>query len=406
MIMTGGVTSPIGFKAAGAHVGLKRKRKDLAIVLSESPANFAAALTTNVVKAAPILWNQQIVAAGKQIKAVVINSGNANSCTGPTGTLHTEMMAAKTADCLGVKPTEVLVASTGVIGVPLPIEKVEAGIAIVAPQVAASAESGYSAAEAIMTTDSFVKQCALQVKIGATVITIGGMAKGSGMVHPNMATMLSFITTDAAISQELLHKALIKSVSVSYNMISVDGDTSTNDMVAILANGMAGNAMIADADSADYHAFCQALDEVNTFLAKCIASDGEGATKVLTVTVKGSKNIEDAQKLSKSVVSSNLVKTAFFGEDANWGRILAALGYGGVIFDPSKVSIDFVSASGAITLLKSGQPCQFCELTASRILKQKEIEVLIDLDDGSSTATAWGCDLSYDYVRINGAYRT
>jgi glutamate N-acetyltransferase/amino-acid N-acetyltransferase len=256
-----------------------------------------------------------------------------------------------------------------------------------------------------MTTDQFMKHCSVQVKIGGKMVTMSGMAKGSGMIHPNMATMLSFILTDLTISKELLHKALIGSVQTTYNMISVDGDTSTNDMVAIMANGAAGAAEIVEG-SDDWTTFVNALGAINTNLAKCIARDGEGATKLVTVTVQGSKNVAEAQKLSKSVVSSSLVKTAMFGEDANWGRIVAALGYGGVAFDPAKVSVKFASDGGIVSLLDSGEPCLFSEALASEVMKKKDIEVLIDLNDGYYGATAWGCDLSYDYVRINGAYRT
>lgn len=396
---------PAGFQAAGEHVGLKRKKKDLALIVSENPADFAIAVTTNVVKAAPITWNQKVDASGNKLKAIVINSGNANSCTGATGVEHTWRMAAKTAACLNADPGEILIASTGVIGVPLPIEKVESGIEYLVPFLTEEVIGGVNAATAISTTDSFIKHCSVQFKIDGKTVTITGIAKGSGMIHPNMATMLSFLLTDMAIPKHLLQKALIASVQKTYNMISVDGDTSTNDMVAIMANGASGAAEIEEG-SPDWSKFLQAIEAINTYLAKCIARDGEGATKLLTVTVKGSKNIEDAQKLSKSVVSSNLVKTAMFGEDANWGRIVAALGYGGVWFDPAKVSVQLTSEAGKLALLESGEPCPFSETFASEVMKKKDIEVQIDLHDGLSMATAWGCDLSYDYVRINGAYRT
>lgn len=396
---------PLGFLAAGEHVGLRKKRKDLALIVSQEPAEFAVALTTNMVKAAPIMWNQKVDASGKKAKAIVVNSGNANSCTGAAGVEHTWRMAAKAAECLAADPGEILVASTGIIGVPLPIEKVEAGIEYLAPKIKGDVSGALDAAQAIMTTDSFQKTCSVKTIIGGEMVTISAMAKGSGMIHPNMATMLSFILTDLKISKELLHKALIASVQTTYNMISVDGDTSTNDMVAIMANGASGAAEVLEG-SHDWNVFVKALDSINTFLSKCIARDGEGATKLLTVTVKGSKNVEEAQKLSKSVVSSNLVKTAIFGEDANWGRIVAALGYGGVHFDLGKVSVDFASDGGQISLLAQGEPCRFSESAALEVMKKKAIEILIDLNDGLSKATAWGCDLSYEYVRINGAYRT
>lgn len=396
---------PQGFMAAGEHVGLKRKRKDLAIIASCQPSEFAVALTTNVVKAAPILWNQKIDSTGKKIKAIVINSGNANSCTGESGHLHARAMAEKTASVLGADAEEVLVASTGIIGVPLPIEKVEAGIEFLKDKLGFDSQSGVSAAQAIMTTDSFLKHCSVQGEIDGKPVTISAMAKGSGMIHPNMATMLSFILCDLNIPKHLLQKALIASVQKTYNMISVDGDTSTNDMVAIMANAASGSKEVEE-NSAEWHFFISALHAINTYLAKCIARDGEGATKLLTVTVKGSKNEEEAQKLSKSVVSSNLVKTAMFGGDANWGRIVAALGYGGVKFDLAKVSVEFAAKNNKLSLLASGEPCPFSQDYASELMKNNEIEVLIDLNDGFSWATAWGCDLSYDYVRINGAYRT
>lgn len=396
---------PKGFQAAGAHVGLKRKRKDLAIIASLEPSEFACALTTNVVKAAPIIWNQKVDASGKKIKAIVINSGNANSCTGEAGHLHARAMAEKTAHCLMSEPDEILIASTGIIGVPLPIEKVEAGIEFLHDKLGQDDESGKNAAEAIMTTDSFIKVCSIEAEIDGKQVTVSAMAKGSGMIHPNMATMLSFILCDLTIPKPLLQKALLASVQKTYNMISVDGDTSTNDMVAIMANGAAGLEEASES-SLQYKFFLGALEKINTYLAKCIAKDGEGATKLVTVTVKGSKNEEEAQKLSKSVVSSNLVKTAMFGGDANWGRIVAALGYGGVKFDLAKVSVEFNTKAGKLSLLNAGEPCIFNETHASELMKDSEIEVLIDLNDGFSRATAWGCDLSYDYVRINGAYRT
>lgn len=396
---------PKGFQAAGEHVGLKKKRKDLALLVSEVPAEFAVALTTNVVKAAPILWNQYLDNAAGKVKAIVVNSGNANSCTGVAGVEHTKRMAEKTAACINASAEQVLVASTGVIGVPLPIDKVEAGIEMLAPKLASTADAGLNATHAIMTTDQFAKYCHVQLEIDGKNVILTGIAKGSGMIHPNMATMLSFLLTDANISKNLLKKALLDSVKTTYNMISVDGDTSTNDMVAILANAQAGHAEICEG-SPEWETFVSALEAVNTFLAKCIARDGEGATKLLTVTVKGSKNVEEAQKLSKSVVSSNLVKTAMFGQDANWGRIVAALGYGGVKFDPAKVSVELASEAGRLALLHSGEPCSFSESFALEVMKRKDIEVLIDLHDGLSKATAWGCDLTYDYVRINGAYRT
>jgi len=400
-----GITAPMGFLAAGAHVGLKKQKKDLALILSEVPATAAAVFTTNVVKAAPLIWNHDVLAKNPIVRGIVINSGNANACTGEKGLVDAKIMAESFATAFDVQPCEVLVASTGVIGVPLPIEKIVAGIETVSKTASKTEASAHDAAEAIMTTDSIAKEFALQVEIAGKTVTFGGMAKGSGMVHPNMATMLGFITTDAHIAPALLKQALQESTKRTYNMISVDGDSSTNDMVAILANGLAGNRLI-DKPGPDYDIFVGALETVNVFLAKSIAKDGEGATKLLSVTVQGSRTVEEAQKLAKSVVSSSLVKAAFFGHDANWGRVICALGYSGVDFDHMKVSIEFISAAGSITLMKNGEPIKFDEGDALKILAEKEITVLVTMSEGKCTATAWGCDLTYDYVRINAAYRT
>lgn len=405
--VAGGVTIPKGFKAAGEHVGLKRKRKDLAILMSEVPATVAGVFTTNVVKGAPVIWSHKVASACTPIKAVVINSGHANSCTGPEGYVHCVQMAEATAKALGCEPEHVAVASTGYIGVPLPIEKIEAGIPVVAAMLDNSEAMGTAAAEAIRTTDVFTKEIAFELEIGGKTVMIGGMAKGSGMVHPNMATMLAFVTTDLNISQELLSKAMKESVTTTYNMISVDGDTSTNDMALVFANGLAGNEMIVSEADAGYEIFRKALHTVNEHLAKLVARDGEGATKFVEVSIVGSESREDAQKLAKCVVSSSLVKTAMFGEDANWGRIIAALGRGGVDFDPAKLSIWFESDGGQLPLMAGGQPMIVDPTAAQKVLGEKDIRIGIDLKSGGlSEATAWGCDLSYDYVRINGAYRS
>ncbi len=403
--VAGGVTVPKGFKAAGAHVGLKRKRKDLAILISDVPATVAAVFTTNVVKGAPVTWSQQVVASGDPIKAIIVNSGHANSCTGPEGDVHCRQMAESAAHHLQCQPEHVIVASTGYIGVPLPIEKVVAGVPVVTELLAADRSAGTAAAEAIKTTDSFTKEIAIAFKLGDTIVHMGGMAKGSGMVHPNMATMLAFITTDASITQEALTAAMKESVGTTYNMISVDGDTSTNDMAIVLANGLAGNETITSVDDPNFAVFKRALHFVNESLAKSIAKDGEGATKFLEVAVSGSGSQEDAQKLAKAVVSSSLVKTALFGQDANWGRIMAALGSCQVPFDPSKVSIQFQSSGGTIDLMNEGKPTVLDKEFVGRILCEKEICVSIDLMSGNSSARAWGCDLSFDYIRINGAYQ-
>jgi glutamate N-acetyltransferase/amino-acid N-acetyltransferase len=396
---------PKGFQAAGAHVGIKRRRKDLALLWSDAPANVAAAFTTNVAKAAPIIWNQRVMNERKMMRGVAINSGNANACTGEDGLVHTEMMAETYAACKQVTPSEILIASTGVIGVPLPIDRIKEGIKATCSQLSSEAQAGRAAAEAILTTDSYVKEIALCVEIGGKTVTIGGMAKGSGMIHPNMATMLAFVTTDVNISPDLLDEALNKSIAETYNMISVDGDTSTNDMVAVLANGLAENGRIVEKDG-DYERFFKALNQVNLYLAKAIVNDGEGATKFIEVMVKGTKTLEDAQKLSRSVVSSNLVKTALFGQEPNWGWILAAMGYGGVPFDPNRVTIKFQSNAGKASLVECGQPTSIDPAFASQVLKEREIQILIEVDEGECMATAWGCDLSYEYVRINGANRS
>lgn len=402
--MAGGITAPHGYQAAGAHVGLKRKRKDMCLVLSDVPANVAATFTTNLVKAAPIQWNQAILAKQKPVRGIVVNSGNANSCTGEAGIRDAQSMAQTAAECMGVLPEEVLVASTGIIGELLPMETVRNGVKTVASLLEASGEAGTNAAEAIMTTDSFTKQIAARSLMGGKLVTIGAMAKGSGMIHPNMATMLAFLTTDLNITVALLEKALQESVEKSYNMISVDGDTSTNDMVVLLANGLAENRLITEEDD-HYFSFLNALNVINLHLAKAIASDGEGATKFLEVTVRRAGTYEEARKLSKSIVSSNLVKAAFFGEKANWGQILAAMGTSGVQFNPAMVSVDFVSSAGDLSLISEGRPLQFDKNQAAAVLKERDIKIVVDMGEGDAAATAFGCDLGYDYITINSGYK-
>ena len=396
----GGIIRPKGYRAAGAHIGIKRRRKDLALLWSDVPANVAAAFTTNVAKAAPIIWNQRIMIPNRKMRGVAINSGNANAGTGEEGLIHTEMMAKTYAQCQDVNQTEILIASTGVIGVPLPIDRINEGIKNTCGQLSSDTQAGRAAAEAILTTDSYVKEIALNVEIGGRTITIGGMAKGSGMIHPNMATMLAFVTSDISIAPELLNDALNRSIGETYNQISVDGDTSTNDMVIVLANGLADNPQIVERDG-DYERFFNALNEVNRRLAKSIVADGEGATKFIEVTVAGTKTLEDAKKLSRSVVSSNLVKTAIFGQEPRWGWILAAMGYGGVSFDPNRITMKFESSAGKATLVECGQPATDAGF-ASTVLREREIKILIEVNEGTCSATAWGCDLSYDYISING----
>lgn len=399
MLKQGGITSASGFKAFGDHVGLKKKRKDLAIVVSETPAHFAATFTTNLAKAAPILWNQNILAAGGAVKAIVINSGQANACTGQQGASNAAAMAEQAAMSLGCQSSEVVLASTGIIGLQIPIEAALTGISYVASQVRADEFAGSSAAEAITTTDSYVKQCAIEIAIGGVNATIGAMAKGSGMIHPNMATMLSFITTDVAISPALLQKALKMSVNGTYNMISVDGDTSTNDMVAMLANGAAGNELI-DHEGADFDTFCAALNELNYNLARKIAADADGATKRLAVNVHGAEDEEKGRKLARTVVSSNLVKASLFAEEPNWGRIVVALGYAGVAFNMDHLSIAFKSEYGFVTAVECGQQhLDYSAVTAKQVLHATDVEIIIQLKEGIASATAWGCDLRHDYIR-------
>ena len=403
--LSGSITSPKGYRATGNHIGIKECKKDLALIFSEVPAKAVGVFTTNVVKASSILWNQNLIQNPNGVKAIVINSGNANACTGEVGAKHTELMASELASCLGVDKDQVLVASTGIIGVPLPIDIIVAGINNTYEKLGNTTSDANLAAQAIMTTDTYPKQISVELSIDDKKVRIGGMAKGSGMIHPNMATMLSFITTDINISRELLNKALKRSVDDSYNMISVDGDTSTNDLVLLLANGCGGNTEIKE-ENEEYYLFKKALHLVNLFLAQEIVKDGEGAKKFIEVKVSGAASKKDARLLSKSVITSNLVKTAFFGEDANWGRILAAMGYSGANFNPTAVSINFHNGSHSIMLMQEGTPLQFDEELALKILKENEITVELLLKEGTGEATAWGCDLSYEYVRINGDYRS
>jgi len=405
VLAEGGITSPQGFFAAGKHIGIKVDAKDLALLVSEVPAHAAGVFTTNLVKAAPVVWSQRVITSGQPVRAIVVNSGNANACTGISGMEHAIAMAETAADSLGYLANEVLVASTGVIGVPLPIETVCQGIREAAEALDEGPSTDKSAAEAIRTTDTFSKNIAVEIQLSGRRVILAGMAKGSGMIHPNMATMLSFVTTDANITRELLEEAVRESVQDSYNMISVDGDTSTNDSVFMLANGLAENPGIT-VKGEEYNQFYAALHYVNTYLAKEIVRDGEGATKFLTVTVEGALSSPDARKLAKSVVTSNLVKTAFFGEDANWGRILAAMGYSGADFNPALVNMKFSSCAGTVEVMEEGDPVSFDEEFAQKVLQERELEIAIGLKDGDFRATAWGCDLSYDYVRINGSYRS
>ncbi|WP_296559413.1 bifunctional glutamate N-acetyltransferase/amino-acid acetyltransferase ArgJ [uncultured Acetobacterium sp.] len=405
VIKTGGVTTPIGFKTGGINCGIKTSGKsDLAMIVSEVPAVTSIMTTTNVVKAAPILWCNKVM-NNPYKQAVVVNSGNANACTGPKGEEAVMATANKAAVVLGIQPEEVLIASTGVIGLLLPVEKILSGIETLAPKLGNSQEDGDIAANAILTTDTIQKTIAVAVEIGGKLVKIGGMAKGSGMIHPNMATMLSFVTTDVKIEPALLDKLLKETTVDSYNMISVDGDTSTNDMVTVIANGMADNLPLQE-NTPDYEIFKEAFIYVHKTLAKKIIRDGEGASKFVEVEVRGTKTKDDARKLAKSVITSSLVKTALFGEDANWGRVLCALGYSGADFDPLKVSLVFSSQAGMITLLNDGAPIAFDEDEAKKVLSETDIHIAVEMEEGDEKAVAWGCDLSYDYVKINGDYRS
>ncbi len=404
-VTEGKVIAPNGFYAVGSHIGIKRKRKDLTIYYSKYDCNAAAVFTRNALKAAPLLWNKKILDSGNKIRAIVINSGNANACTGEIGKVHAQQMAQDLAGCLNLNKEEVFVASTGIIGQVLPINLISKGIQDNIPALDNREEAFNDAAEGILTTDTFTKQITIELELFDKPVKIVGQAKGSGMIHPNMATMLSFLFTDANIGSSLLQKMLKESVDDSYNMISVDGDTSTNDMVVLLANGKTDIPEIMP-DSTEYDMFKQALDKINRYLAKQIIKDGEGATKFIEIHVRSANSKEDAKKMCKAVINSSLVKTAFFGEDANWGRIVAAMGYSGVKFDFDKINVLFKSNAGEITLVDNGKPIEFNEDRALEILEEKEIKAQIDLNQGTAETKAWGCDLSYEYVKINGEYRS
>lgn len=397
--VAGGVCVPAGYKAAGLHIGLKRQKKDLALIYSEFPAQGAATFTTNRVQAAPLHVTRAHLEEGDAVRAIVVNSGNANACTGPRGLDDAKAMARKTAHALGVTESEVLVASTGVIGVPLDMGKIETGIDQAANLL--SADGGTEAAQAIMTTDTRPKEAALRVQVGDSTFTLGAMAKGSGMIHPNMATMLAFITTDAGVERSFLQAALRQAVDRSFNLISVDGDTSTNDMVVLLANGAAGGVSIrSGTDFAE--AFQAALNRLCITLAKMIAADGEGATKLVEVVARGAHSEEDARKVVRAISTSPLVKTAIFGEDANWGRILCAAGYSGADLDPDKTRVYL----GELAVFADGQGLPFDEAQAKEILARSEVRITVDLGAGDAEATGWTCDLTYDYIKINADYRT
>ena len=405
-VTEGVVTAAQGFQAAGIAAGIKKGgTKDMAMVYSEKPCVCAGTFTTNVVKAAPVKWDQKIVEESDYVQAVVCNSGIANACTGQEGYSYCQETAKAAGEALGISAEEVLVASTGVIGQQLPMAVLKEGVKKLAPMLLGTKEAGTLAAEAIMTTDTVKKEVAVEMELSGKKVTIGGMCKGSGMIHPNMCTMLSFVTTDVDIDKNLLKEALRESVQDSYNMISVDGDTSTNDTVLVLANAMAGNPKITEKNQ-DYEIFKKGLDYVNKTLAQKIAGDGEGATALFEVKITGAQTKEQAVTLSKSVITSNLTKAAIFGHDANWGRILCAMGYSGAQFDPEKVDLVFESKAGRIQIMKNGIGTDYSEEEATKILSEDKVTVIADIKMGEETATAWGCDLTYDYVKINADYRS
>lgn len=402
----GGVTAAKGFEAAGVEAGVKyQNRKDMALIYSTTPCRAAGTFTTNVVKAAPVLWDKRLVEEAPFVQAVVVNSGVANACTGKPGMDCCIAEAECAGRLFGIPADAVLVASTGVIGMQLPVDRITAGIEKLSAAKADTLEAGLDAAQAIMTTDTVHKQIAVEFEVGGRKAVMGAMCKGSGMIHPNMCTMLGFITTDVNISKEMLQKALRADVTDSFNMISVDGDTSTNDTLLILANGLAENDEIT-AEGADYEAFCEALHFVTTYLARKMAGDGEGATCLFEAKVVGAATKEEARILAKSVICSSLSKAAIFGHDANFGRFLCALGYSGVTFDPENVDLYFQSQEGEIHIFGGGVACDYSEEEATRILSAPEVTVLADMHMGSAEAAAWGCDLSYDYVKINADYRS
>ena len=401
----GGVTAPKGFAAMGLKAGIKKDKKDMAMIYSSTPCVAAGTFTTNQVKAAPVIWDRDTIYTSDYVHAVVCNSGVANACTGKIGMDYCEQMAEATAKALDIEKRQVLVASTGVIGAQLPMDKITKGIQLLAPTLDESLDGGHLAAEAIMTTDTIPKEIAFEFEIGGKTCTIGGMCKGSGMIHPNMCTMLGFIMTDVKISKSMLYEALSGDIKDTFNMISVDGDTSTNDTVLLLANGLADNPEITEKNE-DYYKFVEALHAVNEFLAKKIAGDGEGATALFEVKIINAESKEQAVTLAKSIVTSSLTKAAIYGHDANWGRILCAMGYSGAQFDPEQVDLFFESCAGKLQIIANGTATDYSEEKATEILSQEKVTAIADLKAGDAEATAWGCDLTHGYIDINADYRS
>ena len=407
-VIDGGVTAAKGFSAYGLRVGIKEgntEKKDMAMIYSKEPCVAAGTFTTNQVKAAPVKWDSNIVENSDFVHAVVCNSGVANACTGTEGMKYCEDMAEATAKALNVGKDEVLVASTGVIGAQLPMDKITKGIEMLVPELNDTVDGGHNAALAIMTTDTVPKEIAYEVEIGGKKCTIGGMCKGSGMIHPNMCTMLGFIMTDVKISKSMLYEALSGDIKDTFNMISVDGDTSTNDTVLLLANGLADNPEITEKNE-DYALFCEALNYINETLAKKMAGDGEGCTALFEVKIVNAESKEQAVTLAKSIVTSSLTKAAIYGHDANWGRILCAMGYSTAKFDPEKVDIYFESKAGKLKIVENGMATDYSEAKATKILSENEVTAIADVKMGDCTATAWGCDLTHEYVSINADYRS
>ena len=404
--INGGITAPKGFLASGLNAGIKNQtKKDMAMVFSSTPCAAAGVFTSNLVKAAPVKWDKEIVTTSPYVQAVVVNSGIANACTGAEGLGYCADTAAEAAAALNIPKTAVLVASKGVIGKQLPIDKIKSGVTALSKVLGSSREDAKLAAEAIMTTDTKSKEVACTLELDGKQVTVAGMCKGSGMIHPNMCTMLCFVTTDVAISHELLQKALSEDVVDTFNMISVDGDTSTNDTVLVMANGQAENTPITK-EGEDYKTFCEALHFIMLELSKKIAGDGEGCTCLFEATVIGAKDKNQARTIAKSVVCSSLTKAAVFGHDANWGRILCAMGYSGAQFDPEVVDIWLESKAGTIKIVENGIATDYSEETATKILSEEEVIAKMDIKEGNETATAFGCDLTYEYVKINGDYRS
>ena len=406
IIKNGGVTAAKGFSAAGTAAGIKYEgRMDMAMIYSEKPFVVAGTFTSNIVKAAPVVWDRDIVRKKGTAQAVVVNSGIANACTGEQGLKYCRETAETAAELLNISPEDVLVGSTGVIGMQLRMDKLKAGVKDLTGKLQSALSAGNEAARAIMTTDTHPKEVAVSFEIDGKTVTVGGMSKGSGMIHPNMCTMLAYVTTDADIDGKLLQELVSESVKESFNMISVDGDTSTNDTLLVMANGMAGNRKITKRNE-DCDKFREALRYINIELAKMMAADGEGATALFEVQVVGAESVENARILAKSVITSSLTKAAIFGHDANWGRILCALGYSGVRFDPDNIELWFESAAGKMLIFKDGVQADYSEEEATKILSEKAVHVTADMKMGNKEATAWGCDLTYDYVKINADYRS